>query len=273
MPPVRRQLAPSEAEDLLANLMRAGVSPPLIEDVSFPPRVEWQPRGVEGATFRRVSFDGPVIAGPLFRRGSLCGCVFHQVDFGGLRVRKVDFLDCRFEQCSLGHRHLGIVEDSTFVDCSIIGGRLDHVTFLRSIFRATVIDGVKAATLRWDGCTLEDMKVAGVFDGATFVRSTLRRADFSAAELRDSAILDGIGADVQLPDRPSNFAVPPSVLARAESDLRERLDAQALDTYKRLAKAYAQLGPSVIISEELFAELESRERQLVLGTLYELRKG
>ena len=99
MPPRRRQLSSSEAEDLLGGLIRARAP---IEDVSFPAKLKWQPQHLEGAAFRRVSFEGPVITGPLFRRGSLRGCAFNEVDFSGLRVRKVDFRDCRFEQCSWG---------------------------------------------------------------------------------------------------------------------------------------------------------------------------
>jgi len=258
---------------VLAGLSGAGASRNPLEDVSFPPKVKWQPQNVEGGTLRRVAFEGPVITGGLFRRGSLHGCVFYQVDFGGLRVRKVDFRDCRFEQCVLGHRSLGVVEDSSFVNCAIVGGRMDHVTFLRSSFKNSAIEGVSAATLRWDGCTLDGITVSGVFDGATFVRSTLSRADFSGAELKNSAILDGIGEDVLLPDRPTNFTVLPSVFDQAESALADRLDNEALDSYKRFAKAYIQMGAPVIISEDLFPELEPSERQRVLATLYALRKG
>jgi hypothetical protein len=199
-------------------------------------------------------------------------CIFQQVDFGGLRVRKVDFRACRFEQCSFGARALGVVEDSALLDCSIVGGRLDNVSFLKSTFKGTSIEGIKASKLRWDGCTLEDVTFTGIFDGATFVRSTIARADFSGAELIDSAILEGIGAEVRLPDRPNNFTIPPSLFARAESTLSGQLDKQALDAYKRFAKAYAQMGPSVIISQSVFPELESRERELVLATLYAMRK-
>jgi len=243
-----------------------------VEDVSFPPKIKWQPQHLEGAKFRRVSFEGPVISGPPFRRASLRDCVFEGVDFGGLRVRKTDFRDCRFEECSFGHTSVGVFEDSSLLNCSVIHGRIDHLTFVRSTFKGCAIEVTKAATVRWESCVLEDVTLSGIFDGATFVGNTLTRVDLSATELRDSAILDCVDADVVLPDRPSNFTVSPEVLLRAESTLRGRLDEEDLDSYKRFSKAYGQMGPIVIVSETLYPELGPIERELVLSTLYELRK-
>jgi hypothetical protein len=165
------------------------------------------------------------------------------------------------------------VEDSSFVDCAITGGRIDYVTFLRSTFKTCTFQAVKAATIGWGDCLFEDVTFSGVLVGVQFQRSTFRGADFSAAELKDSMISDLLGGDVKLPDRPSNFTVSPDRFPRAEAVLRDRLDDEMLDSYKRFAKAYGQMGPIVIISDEMFPDLGPKERQLVLATLYELRKG
>jgi hypothetical protein len=106
----------------------------------------------------------------------------------------------------------------------------------------------------------------------TSLSERYRRADLSAAELLDCAMIDSLEEDVRLPDRPTNVAIRPDVFAKAEPELQRKLNRPSFDVYKRLAGVFAQLGPAVIISEDLLEQLDPTDRRVVMATLFDLRR-
>jgi uncharacterized protein YjbI with pentapeptide repeats len=194
------------------------------------------------------------------------------VNLDDVRASRVDFVSCRFEDTTFGERAVGLIEGCAFVDCVFSGGCLDHVTFAKSTFRRCTFERIRARKARWQRCVLETVTLSGTLESTHFLNNSFKSADFSAADLLECAILDSSDSDLKLPDRPTNFVVSPTSLIQAQTVLNDELEADAFANYKRLAEAYAQLGPIVIVSEGLFDQLAPRDREAVMATLYRLRE-
>jgi hypothetical protein len=244
----RRTLDVSEARRLLDQLQREGGLAKSISGAALPRGLAWKPSHVAGITLDSVDWPGALISGPLFRRATLRDCRFQLVNLDGLTIRKTDFVGCRFDATIFGERDLGLVEDCSFVDCTITAGRIDQVRFLGSTFRSCRFENVRARKSRWEKCILEDTVVTGSWVSVNLVGNTFRRVDLSGSELSDCAIVDSAEEDPRLPDRPTNFAIRPAVFTKAERELQEKLD-----------------------RDGLLEQLDPPKRQVVMATLYSLR--
>jgi hypothetical protein len=125
---------------------------------------------------------------------------------------------------------------------------------------------------RREGLEGEDTLLGGTWKSVNWVGNTFRRADLSAAELLDCAMIDSKEEDIRLPNRPTNFAIRPDVFAKAEPELQRKLERASFEVYRRLAGVFAQLGPAVIISEDVLEQLEPPDRRVVMATLFDLRR-
>jgi uncharacterized protein YjbI with pentapeptide repeats len=277
MKPVQQDVNVAEAERLLAGVSGPQAAGREIADVRFGPvehpahGARWRPVDARQLAFRNVDWTHGSILGGLLGRGRVQECRFERVNLDDSRCQKVDFVDCNFERVTFGEDFLGLIKDCTFARCFFVKCRFDAVEFVESTLRSCRFEEIKGVRAGWRECVLEDVALSGTLVKTNFISNVFRRVDMSAAELQDSALVYTREGDVDLPDRPDNFAIDAQLFLDAEPVLSSRLKPEALETYRRLAKEWAPFGAPFIVYAGVVDEIPARERAVVLETLYEMR--
>jgi hypothetical protein len=193
------------------------------------------------------------------------------VNLDDFDAKKVDFLDCHFDRVTFGDRFLGLIKDCAFARCYFVKCRFDAITFEGSSLRSCRFEDMRGERARWRECLLEDVAISGRLSKTNFISNVFRRVDMSAAELHDSAFVYTKEGDVDLPDRPDNFAIDAQLFLDAEPALSSKLEPEALETYRRLAKEWSPFGAPFIVDPGVVHEMPPRDRSVVLETLYGMR--
>ena len=267
----RRVLTRPEAQALLDGLGASGAGQKVIDGVQFPEKLRWKAASVLGALFRDTDWRHALVGTAFFGRGNVADCRFEDVDFDGVDCRKVDFHRCAFESTTFGREHFGIFLRCTFTECTFANCRFDLVDLAESTFRSCRFERIRARRMRSQENLLEDVMLSGALDKVNFIDSTFRHVDMSGVDTTDCAIVGSKEDDFKLPDRPENFAVDAALFFAVEPQLRSRLDRQALDTYRSVAKSWSKMGSRFLVDASSFRELSPTDRDTVMSTLYEMR--
>lgn len=155
------------------------------------------------------------------------GCTFRRVQFSDIRVSRVHFANCRFEQCDLSGLPFkdGTLTRVEFIGCRGTGCTFDHMKMKDVLFRDAQLNyltlaACQAERVEFEGCDLSHaMLLESTQKDFVLTRCRLSAAEIQGTSLKDVDLsdceLDGIsvrpenlrGTTISLTQAPSLLAV------------------------------------------------------------------
>jgi uncharacterized protein YjbI with pentapeptide repeats len=190
---------------------------------SLPVHTVYRLRSLDGCEVGGLQGGVLDVVGGFWRRGDAQHCTTRDCVLDAVRLRKISLRECSVARAKIGPRAQTTVSDARAESCTFADLKIRRALFVKSAFTECQFSGGEVRDSTIESCVLKRVSHTGVLRKVTFGDCLCEAVDLSEAELIGCTFVGCNMAEVKLPSRPDNFAVPRSAVIAATDDVRGRM--------------------------------------------------